>query len=197
MIPHNLPGFDIERDQVHIRRRNKELVAIDRKITFDADPGLLRKLPRVLPEQISGGSVQGLDAVSVAMDEQNAIVNQRRCFVGAIRQRPAPGYAKASYVVSVDLFQRTEALVIVSAPPGEPLSGGRILQQRPVWPVRVLVIDILAQDQPQVPFADDQHLVQALAAGAGDPAFGNRVVGWGARVSRLDGVRLGNAVSPV
>jgi hypothetical protein len=76
-------------------------------------------------------------------------------------------------------------------------SGGRILQQRPVWPVRVLVIDILAQDQPQVPFADDQHLVQALAAGAGDPAFGNRVVGWGARVSRLDGVRLGNAVSPV
>ena len=54
-------------------------------------------------------------------------------------------------------------------------SGGRVLQQRPVWPVRVVVIDILAQDQPQVPFADDQHPVQALAAGAGDPAFGNRV----------------------
>ena len=54
-------------------------------------------------------------------------------------------------------------------------SGGRVLQERPVWPVRVVVIDILAQDQPQVPFADDQHSVQALAAGAGDPAFGNRV----------------------
>ena len=46
----------------------------------------------------------------------------------------------------------------------------------------VVVIDVLTQDQPQVPFAADQHPVQALAAGAGDPSFGNRV-----RARRLDG----------
>ena len=39
----------------------------------------------------------------------------------------------------------------------------------------VVMIDVLAQDQPQVLFAGDQHLVQALSAGAGDPAVGDRV----------------------
>lgn len=34
---------------------------------------------------------------------------------------------------------------------------------------------MLAEDQPQVLFAADQHPVQAFAAGAADPAFGDRV----------------------
>ena len=59
--------------------------------------------------------------------------------------------------------------------------GGRVLARRPVRPVAVIVIGVLAEDQPQVPFAGDQHPVQALAAGAGDPAFGYSV-----RARRLD-----------
>jgi len=35
--------------------------------------------------------------------------------------------------------------------------------------------DVLINDQPQVPFAGDQHPVQALAACAGDPSSGDRV----------------------
>lgn len=42
-------------------------------------------------------------------------------------------------------------------------------------PVRVVVTGVLAEDQPHAPFADDQHPVQALAPGTGDPAFGYRV----------------------
>jgi hypothetical protein len=53
--------------------------------------------------------------------------------------------------------------------------GGPFLLQCPVWPVRVVVIDIFAQDQPQVSFAGDQHPVQALAAGAAHPTFRDRV----------------------
>jgi hypothetical protein len=53
--------------------------------------------------------------------------------------------------------------------------GGRVLLQRPVRPTTVVVIDVFAQDQPQVPFAGDQHPVQALAPCTGDPAFGGRV----------------------
>ena len=37
--------------------------------------------------------------------------------------------------------------------------------------MQVVVIGILAEDQTQVPFACDEHPVQALAAGTGDPAF--------------------------
>ena len=36
----------------------------------------------------------------------------------------------------------------------------------------VLMVGVLAEDQLQIPFAGDQHPVQALAAGTGDPAFG-------------------------
>jgi hypothetical protein len=53
--------------------------------------------------------------------------------------------------------------------------GGRVLPQCPVPAVDVVVVGVLAEDQLQVLFAGDQHPVQALAAGAGDPAFGDRV----------------------
>jgi hypothetical protein len=45
----------------------------------------------------------------------------------------------------------------------------------------VLMVHVLAQDQPQVPFAGDQDPIQALTAGAGNPAFRDRV-----RPRRLD-----------
>jgi hypothetical protein len=53
--------------------------------------------------------------------------------------------------------------------------SGRALAQRPVRAMNIIVLDVLTQDQPQVPLAGDQHPVQALTAGAGNPAFGDRV----------------------
>jgi hypothetical protein len=44
--------------------------------------------------------------------------------------------------------------------------GGRALEERPVQRVRVVVIGVLAEDQPQVPLAGDERPVQAFAAGA-------------------------------
>ena len=42
-----------------------------------------------------------------------------------------------------------------------PPPGGRALLQRPMWPVRVVVIDVLAENEPEMPLARDQHLIQA------------------------------------
>ena len=36
-----------------------------------------------------------------------------------------------------------------------------------------MLVEVLAEDEPQMPFACAQQLVQAFAAGAADPAFGN------------------------
>lgn len=47
--------------------------------------------------------------------------------------------------------------------------GRRGLLQRPVRPVRVVVAGVFIKNQAQVPLASDEHLVKALAAGAGDP----------------------------
>ena len=60
--------------------------------------------------------------------------------------------------------------------------SGRALAERPVRAMNVIVLDVLTQDQPQVPLAGDQHLVQALAAGAGNPPLRGRV-----RPGRPDG----------
>jgi len=46
-----------------------------------------------------------------------------------------------------------------------------------VWAVGAVVIGVLTKDEPQMPFTGDQHPVQALAAGAADPALGDRVRG--------------------
>jgi hypothetical protein len=54
-------------------------------------------------------------------------------------------------------------------------SGGRVLVQRPVRPVGVVVIGALAEDQLEVPFAGDQHPVEDLAAHGACPAFHDRV----------------------
>ena len=49
-------------------------------------------------------------------------------------------------------------------------TGRRILLQRPVRTVDVVMVGVLADDQPQVPLAGDQHPVQALAAGTAHPS---------------------------
>ena len=61
-------------------------------------------------------------------------------------------------------------------------SGGRVVVQRRVRPVRAVVIGVLIEDRPRMPFAGDQHRVRALAAGAGDLACGDHV-----RARRRDG----------
>jgi hypothetical protein len=42
-------------------------------------------------------------------------------------------------------------------------------------PVSVVVIDVLPENGPEMPFTRDQHPVQALAARAGDPPFRDSV----------------------
>jgi hypothetical protein len=53
--------------------------------------------------------------------------------------------------------------------------SGRALAERPVRAMTVIVLDVLTQDQPQVPLAGYQHPVQALAPGAGNPPLRDRV----------------------
>ena len=54
-------------------------------------------------------------------------------------------------------------------------SGGRAPAERPVQAMNVVMIDVFAQDQPQVPLAGDQHPIQTLAPGAGNPPLRDRV----------------------
>jgi hypothetical protein len=54
-------------------------------------------------------------------------------------------------------------------------AGRWSLLQCPVRAMEIVVAGVLAEHQPKVPFAGDQHPVRALAAAAGNPSSGDRV----------------------
>ena len=69
--------------------------------------------------------------------------------------------------------RRTRMLLISTGGWRRPAGGSCC--RRPVRPMSVVMIGVLTKDQPQVPFVGDQHLVQALSAGAAHPALRDRV----------------------
>ena len=52
---------------------------------------------------------------------------------------------------------------------------GRLLMQRPVRAMSVVVLDVLLQHQREVAWSGDQQVVEAFAAQRADEAFGDRV----------------------
>jgi hypothetical protein len=54
-----------------------------------------------------------------------------------------------------------------------------MLLERAVWPMSVVVGDVLAQRPLEVPPRDDQDPVEAFAADAADSALGMRLRPWG------------------
>jgi hypothetical protein len=76
--------------------------------------------------------------------------------------------------------QAAESVPVQNAHPGRVAGwmrapGRRVRLQRPVRPARIVMISVFAQGQPKVPPAGDQHLVQTLVAGTGNPALRDRV----------------------
>ena len=61
---------------------------------------------------------------------------------------------------------------------------GRLLMQRPVRAMSVVVLDVLLQHDRQVAWSGDQQVVEAFAAQRADEAFGDRF----ARGARTCGV---------
>src|SRR5579875_1814137 len=54
-------------------------------------------------------------------------------------------------------------------------SGGRTLAERPVGPVRVVVLDVLGEDCFEVTPSEDEHPVKALAPDGADHALADGV----------------------
>ncbi len=106
-----------------------EAVAVDRQIAPQVLAHIAGQRPRVLPEQITGRGVESLHVIPVGCGEDHTIVLQRCRLVLTVRQRPCPGHTQIADVGPGDLFQRAEALSVISAPPVEPFARRRILQK--------------------------------------------------------------------
>ncbi len=88
LVPRNLAGLHIERDDVDIRSAEVDLVAVDCYVAFYARV-------RMLSEQIAGYSIR---LFAESMDEHDSVADQRRGFIGARRKRPGPRHAQVVHI---------------------------------------------------------------------------------------------------
>src|SRR5262249_56351560 len=92
----------------------EEIVVI---ATFD-----FRKLAPVLPKQIAGAAVQGLNHVVWVSKENDTVMHQRRLFLVSRLHVPSPSQLQGADITGADLVERAVTPRAVIAPPHEPVT---------------------------------------------------------------------------
>jgi len=129
-LPDLLARARVDRDHRRVIGREEQLVAVERDVLGRAAEGLglRRELVGVLPDQLAGRGIDGLQHVAGAGEVHHAVVDQWRPLVAALAHREYPGELQIAHVVAAHLRERTVALGIFRAPPAQPVFRGRIAQ---------------------------------------------------------------------
>src|SRR5437016_2507739 len=113
-VPNNISCLAVQRDDVRVQRRHKNLVAEDRKPAVDsptARPNVRRQRLLVLPNGASGPRIQRVHAVVLSGTVQNSVDHQRRRFeFAACHRLISPLGHKRRHIRNVNLVQRAEAM---------------------------------------------------------------------------------------
>ena len=118
----------------------------------------------------------------------------RRCFRHARPQTDGcrfenrNGSLRSEFVLvkqTAESVAPTDTPLVVSRRDPPDLQERRLLVERAVWPMRVVVGDVLPQNRLELPARDDQNAVETFTPGAADPALGVRLRPW-RRDRRLD-----------
>jgi hypothetical protein len=134
MVPHELAGLGVERDDVGVIGGGNEIALMDRHVARRQIAGLGNHLGRqvapVFPDQIAGCGVERLDLVGIIEDEQHAVMDDRRRLGGAGGHRPRPRHLEVLDVVLVDLIERAVPIAVIGTPPHQPIRRRWIAQHR-------------------------------------------------------------------
>ena len=119
-----LPVFASSATRCALLSATIQLVVVERHAAHrrvDAEP--------LLPDQIAGLAVERLDDAAGVVEEDGAVVRERRRLVrAALGHRRDPGQLQLLDVVARDLRQRAEARRVLIAPQHRPVAGRRIAQ---------------------------------------------------------------------
>ena len=89
---------------------------------------VLRHLPPVLPDEVAGGGVDGLDDVPRVRHVEDAAVGDRRRLLAAGVEPARPDQAQVGHVVPVDPVEGAVAPTVEGPPPHEPVPGRGALE---------------------------------------------------------------------
>ncbi len=128
-IPDDLTVAGVEGHQVRFGGGYENLVAVNRDA---AHRGRGRLAPvAVLPNEIAGSGIQGLQHHPVVVHIKHAVVDDRRGLVaedGAVLHGPTPHQPQVVDVLSRDLIQRAEGIGLVIAADHQPIRRIRVMQ---------------------------------------------------------------------
>jgi hypothetical protein len=120
---------------MRIRARQEDFVGVERDRAARPVEQIVvitavdfRKLAPVLPEQIAGAAVQGLNHVVRVCKKDDTVMHQRRLFLISRLHVPGPCQFQSADIAGADLLERAVAPGAVIAPPHQPVPGIRALQ---------------------------------------------------------------------
>ena len=123
-VPARLAGPGIEPDDVRVDGVQDDQVLVDGEAAHlrRASPPLVH-LAAVLPQEVAGAGVEGLDHVAGVRDIHDAVVHERRRLRHPGLEAPGPGEPELVHVAPVDLVEGAVAPAIEGAPPAQPVGG--------------------------------------------------------------------------
>ena len=105
-VPDQAAGAGVDSDEMLIDGQMEDLVVKDRQAACVAVPLIAGQVPPILPDEVTGARVQGLDDVPGIGQVHHAIVHQRRSVLTPALHGTGPGQAQLADIALVDLIQR-------------------------------------------------------------------------------------------
>ena len=102
---------------------DEQLVFVEGPVAVRAGQrgGVLDPRPAVFPQPGAVANVERLDVVARLDQEHDAVVDERRGLLQALRHGPRPGEAQVTDISGVDLVEGAVTPVVVAAPPHQPV----------------------------------------------------------------------------
>ncbi|MPL73713.1 hypothetical protein SDC9_19519 [bioreactor metagenome] len=136
LVPLDLAGLQIEREDARVERAEIDVVAIDRRAAVDdvaARQDALGQAGVILPDFLAGLQVDRIHARIRAGDVHHPVVDQRLAFLTALllaAEAEGPGRYQVFDVVLVQDLERAVALQVTPHPVGQHVLGAFLILQQ-------------------------------------------------------------------
>ena len=133
-LPNQLAGQGVESEGEVVGARVDDEPVVDGEVAVgDGEPAdvvvdVVGQVAPVLPHEVAGRGVEGLDDVAGVRHVEHAAVDERRALLAAGGQGPRPHHAQVADVRPVDLVEGAVAPGVEGPPPGQPVLRRGVLE---------------------------------------------------------------------